>query len=65
MQEKGISLKSHGNMSEKQSDYIIKKKCRLHNVALLIPSNSEHRLIKDQRTCGGKIHKPMGKRKTK
>ena len=43
----------------------LSRKYRLHKVALLIPSNSEQRLIKDQRTCGGKIHKPMGKRKTK
>ena len=56
MQEKGILSRSHVKMSEKN---------RLHKVALPIPSNSEQRLIKDQRTCGGKIHKPMGKRKTK
>ena len=54
MQEKGLLSKSHGKMSGRQSDYVVKK-YGLHEVAPLCPSNSEQRLIKNLRTCGGKL----------
>ena len=50
----GTLVKSHGKMSGRQSDYVVKK-YGLHEVAPLCPSNSEQRLIKNQRTCGGKL----------
>ena len=62
MQEEGILSKSHGQVNCQTT---LSRKYRLQEVALLIPSNSEQRLIKDQRTFGGKINKPLGKRKTK
>ena len=41
-----------------------KRKYWLHKAALPTPSNSRQRLFKTQRTCGGKIHKPIRKENT-